>query len=144
MRILQVAHGYPPQEWGGAELVTATLAQALAERGHSVTVFARMADPEAEEFSVRPDEADMGDGVHVVRIVNNLSQVSHFRLEYDNPFLDEAFHQSTDRHPARRRSYPACRASVRQPDPGGGPTWLSGCPQPARFLFRLLPSSSDR
>ncbi len=100
MRILQVAHGYPPREWGGAELVTATLAQALAERGHSVTVFARMADPEAEEFSVRPDEADMGDGVHVVRVVNNLSQVSHFRLEYDNPFLNGAFHQVlTDTRP---------------------------------------------
>lgn len=100
MNILQVAHGYPPQEWGGAELVTATLARALAERGHSVTVFARMADPEAEEFSVRPDEADMGDGVHVVRIVNNLSQVSHFRLEYDNPFLDGAFHRVlTDTRP---------------------------------------------
>ena len=34
MRILQVAHGYPPREWGGAELVTATLARALVERGH--------------------------------------------------------------------------------------------------------------
>ena len=100
MRILQVAHGYPPQEWGGAELVTATLSQALAERGHSVTVFARMADPEAEEFSVRPDAADRGDGVHVVRIVNNLSRVSHFRLEYDNPFLNGAFHQVlTDTRP---------------------------------------------
>ena len=100
MRILQVAHGYPPQEWGGAELVTATLARALAKRGHRVTVLARMAAPEAEEFSVRPDEADTGDGVHVVRIVNNLSQVSHFRLEYDNPFLNGAFHQVlTDTRP---------------------------------------------
>ena len=58
MRILQVVHGYPPQEWGGAELVTATLAQALAERGHRVTVFARTADTPAEEFSVRDDEPD--------------------------------------------------------------------------------------
>ena len=36
----------------GAELVTATLAQALAERGHRVTVFARTADTTAEEFSL--------------------------------------------------------------------------------------------
>ena len=100
MRILQVAHGYPPREWGGAELVTATLARALAKRGHRVTVLARMAEPEAEEFSVRPDAADTGDGVHVVRIVNNLSQVSHFRLEYDSPFLNGAFHQVlTDTRP---------------------------------------------
>ena len=78
------------------ELVTATLARALAERGHRVTVFARTADPAAEEFSVRqdePDEPDTGDEVHVVRIVNNRSHVSHFRFDYDHPFLDEAFHR---------------------------------------------------
>ena len=106
MRILQVVHGYPPQEWGGAELVTATLARALAERGHRVTVFARTADPTAEEFSVRQDkpaepaEPDTGAGVRVVRVVNNLSHVSHFRFEYDNPFLNRAFHQAlTDVRP---------------------------------------------
>ena len=101
MRILQVVHGYPPQEWGGAELVTATLAQALAERGHRVTVFARTADTTAEEFSLRDDEPDAPADtdaqvsvvrmVRVVRVVNNLSHVSHFRLEYDSPFLNEAF-----------------------------------------------------
>ena len=104
MRILQVVHGYPPQKWGGVELLTASLAQALAERGHQVTVFARMADTAAEEFSVRVDDPDhtmpaytRADAdksqVRVVRVVNNLSHVSHFRLEYDNPFLDQAFHQ---------------------------------------------------
>ncbi len=104
MHILQVVHGYPPQEWGGAELVTSTLAQALAERGHRVTVFARTADTTAEEFSVRDDEPDHHTPAHsrvrVVRVVNNLSQVSHFRLEYDNPFLNGAFHQVlTDTRP---------------------------------------------
>ncbi len=95
MRILQVVHGYPPQKWGGAELVTATLAQALAQRGHEVTVFARTADPAAEEFSVREDAPATGElnGPRVVRVVNNLSHASHFRLEYDHPFLDEAFHR---------------------------------------------------
>ena len=94
MRILQVVHGYPPQKWGGVELLTASLSRALAERGHQVTVFARMADAAAEEFSVCVDELDTDESrVRVVRVVNNLSHVSHFRLEYDNPFLDEAFHQ---------------------------------------------------
>ena len=100
MRILQVVHGYPPQEWGGVELVTATLAQALAERGHGVTVFARTADTTAEEFSLRDDEPDAPADtdaqvrmVRVVRVVNNLRHVSHFRLEYDSPFLNEAFQQ---------------------------------------------------
>ena len=98
MRILQVVHGYPPQKWGGVELITATLTRALAERGHRVTVFARMADTAAEEFSVRDDElahntrTDADEtAVRVVRVVHNLSYISHFRLEYDNPFLDEAF-----------------------------------------------------
>ena len=105
MRILQVVHGYPPQKWGGVELITATLTRVLAERGHQVTVFARMADTTAEEFSVRDDDpghsmpADNAlayadePKVRVVRVVNNLSRISHFRLGYDNPFLDEAFHQ---------------------------------------------------
>ena len=105
MRILQVVHGYPPQKWGGVELLTATLTQALTERGHQVTVFARMADTTAEEFSVRDDDpghsmpaynalADADEPkVRVVRVVNNLSRISHFRLGYDNPFLDEAFHR---------------------------------------------------
>ena len=94
MHILQVVHGYPPQKWGGVELLTASLSQALAERGHQVTVFARTADTAAEEFSVRDDELDAAETkVRVVRVVHNLSHVSHFRLEYDNPFLDQAFHR---------------------------------------------------
>ena len=99
MRILQVVHGYPPERWGGAELVTATLVQALARRDHAVTVFARTADATAEEFSVREDAPDT-DGVRVVRVVNNLGHASQFRLEYDHPFLDEAFHRVlTDSRP---------------------------------------------
>ena len=94
MHILQVVHGYPPQKWGGVELLTASLARALAERDHQVTVFARMADSAAEEFSVRDDELGAAEPtVRVVRVVHNLSHVSHFRLEYDNPFLDQAFHR---------------------------------------------------
>ncbi len=99
MRILQVVHGYPPEKWGGVELVTASLAQALAQRGHQVTVFARTADTAAAEFSVRQDAPDT-DGVRVVRVVNNLSQAAHFRLEYDHPFLDAAFQRVlTDTRP---------------------------------------------
>ncbi len=102
MRILQIVHGYPPRKWGGVEFVTATLAQTLAQRGHQVTVFARTTDAAAAEFSVQqdPSDTDGHSGVRVVRVVNNLSHASHFRLEYDHPFLDEAFHQVlTDSRP---------------------------------------------
>ena len=103
MRILQVVHGYPPREWSGAGLVTATLVQALAQRGHEVTVFARTADTAAREFLVQqdePDEPEAGDAVRVVRIVNNHTHSANFRLRYDNPFLNEALrHMLTDTQP---------------------------------------------
>ena len=37
MRIVQVVHGFPPNEWTGTELVTLHLSQALQQRGHEVT-----------------------------------------------------------------------------------------------------------
>lgn len=40
MRILFVAHGYPPNGRGGTELQTRALAHGLAARGHDVSVFA--------------------------------------------------------------------------------------------------------
>ncbi len=40
MRILLVAHGYPPELLGGTELAVQALARALAARGHEVGVFA--------------------------------------------------------------------------------------------------------
>jgi glycosyltransferase involved in cell wall biosynthesis len=40
MRILFVAHGYPPEAAGGTELHTRATARALAARGHEVSVFA--------------------------------------------------------------------------------------------------------
>ncbi len=106
MRILQVVHGYPPQGGAGTEIVTATLSQALSQRGHRVTVFTRTADPTAEEFSVRHDapghnaHPDTDDEVRVVRVVNNRSYGSSFRLEYDNPFFNDGFRRVlTDTRP---------------------------------------------
>ena len=141
MRILQVVHGYPPEKRGGAELVTATLAQALVRRGHEVTVFARTAAAAAEEFSVRQAAPD-ADGVRVVRVVNNLSHASHFRLAYDHPFLDEAFQRVlTDTRPdvVHVQHVIHLSGSVLR---ARGPTRLSGRSQPARFLFRLRPYPS--
>jgi glycosyltransferase involved in cell wall biosynthesis len=41
MRLLYLIHQYPPSHIGGTELYTRSLAQALARRGHQVTVFHR-------------------------------------------------------------------------------------------------------
>ena len=51
MRIVQVVHGFPPQEMAGTELATRELCRALQTRGHQVTVFARTFAPGAAEFS---------------------------------------------------------------------------------------------
>lgn len=101
MRILQVAHGYPPNERGGAELVTQTLAEALIQRGHTVAVFARTADPSAIEFSIKREGYDprlsVGGGVPTVfRVVNNHRQISTFGMEYANPFVNESFKSVLD------------------------------------------------
>lgn len=88
MRILQVVHGFPPDAWAGTELVTFYLARTLQARGHQVTVLTRTEDPTAEEFSLR--EERMGD-VDVVRVVNNHSKTTSFRLFYDNTFYNELF-----------------------------------------------------
>ncbi len=87
MRILQVVHGLPPYEWAGAELVTLHLAQALRKRGHEVTVFTRAAGA-GEEFSVREEHYE---GLRVVRVLNNYTYHTSFRLFYDNSFFHEPF-----------------------------------------------------
>lgn len=98
MRILQVVHGFPPQEVAGTELVTLYLSQALHDRGHQVTIFTRIADSGAAEFSVREEQMN---GFRVVRMVNNHIQTSTtLRFAYDNAFCDEPFLQLLDRiHP---------------------------------------------
>ncbi|HEV8711471.1 MAG TPA: glycosyltransferase, partial [Candidatus Binatia bacterium] len=94
MRILQVVHGFPPQEWAGTELATLHLSQALRARGHQVTVLTRIGDSGAAEFSLREEQMD---GLEVVRVVNNYSKTSTFRLLYKNPFCDATFLRLLDR-----------------------------------------------
>lgn len=89
MRILQVVHGFPPHEQAGAELVTFYLSQALRARDHQVAVMTRVADPEAEEFSVHHEWVE---GLEVIRVVNNHGRTSaRLRFSYDNSFFDTAF-----------------------------------------------------
>jgi glycosyltransferase involved in cell wall biosynthesis len=93
MRILQVVHGFPPHEWAGTELVTLHLSQALRARGHEVTVFTRTAGL-GEEFSASEEQVD---GLAVVRVINNYTQTTTFRLSYENSFFYAPFIQLLDR-----------------------------------------------
>ena len=88
MRILQVVHGFPPQEWAGVEVVSYSLAKGLQAQGHEVTVFCREPDPTRAEGSVREEEYE---GLRVVYTVNNFPTHSAFRSYYDNPRFDAVF-----------------------------------------------------
>ena len=94
MRILQVVHGFPPNEWTGTELVTLHLAQALRERGHEVSVLTRVYDSQSAEGTVR--EANY-EHLRVFQLVNNYTRSGSFRLLYDNPLFNRPFLQVLDR-----------------------------------------------
>ncbi len=94
MRILQVVHGFPPNEWTGTELVTLHLSQALQQRGHEVSIITRVYDATAEEGTVHDETFG---GLPVVRIVNNYTRSGSFRLLYDNPWLNRPFLQLLER-----------------------------------------------
>lgn len=88
MRILQVVHGFPPQEWAGTELVTCYLSQALQARGHEVTVFTRTGISDATEGDLLEEEFA---GLSVLRVVNTHKWYSLFSFRYDNPFFNKTF-----------------------------------------------------
>ena len=94
MNIVQVVHGLPPQERAGVEILTLELSRALQARGHQVTIIARASAPECAEFSLQ-EEQDAS-GLRIVRIVNNYTRTSSFRLHYDNPFFDDIFRRLLD------------------------------------------------
>ena len=91
MRIVQVVHGLPPQERAGTEILTLELSRALQARGHQVTIVARTFAPECEEFSLQ-EELDEH-GLRIIRIVNNYTRTTSFRLHYNNPFFHAPFRQ---------------------------------------------------
>jgi len=88
MRILLIAHGYPPAAAGGTEVYTRELARALATPGtppgDEVIVLTRDADPCRPEYSV----SRRADGpVRVVGINNTFQACVSFEDSYANPAL---------------------------------------------------------
>jgi len=69
MRILFVAHGYPPRQAAGTERHVQALVQAAVARGHLVEVIAADRDPARRQYAVR---TDLLDGARVHRIVQNV------------------------------------------------------------------------
>lgn len=78
MRILQVSNGYPHRAYGGVELHTYRLANALVARGHELSVFTRFSDlgrPDGEVVD------QVVDGVSVRSVVNDF-KAGRFRDHY--------------------------------------------------------------
>ena len=94
MRILQVVHGFPPNEWAGTELVTLQLSQALRAREHDVTVLTRVYDVQSAEGTLCESRYD---GLPVFQLVNNYATSATFRLSYDTPLFNRPFLQVLNR-----------------------------------------------
>ncbi|MGH9461665.1 MAG: glycosyltransferase, partial [Vicinamibacteria bacterium] len=85
MRILFVAHGFPPVATGGTEIYTHDLEAALRRTSkHEIFVLTREADAERSEHAVRLDTSD---GRQVYWINNTYRQCRSFEDTYCHPAL---------------------------------------------------------
>ena len=75
MRILQVVHGFPPQEWAGVEVVTYYLAKGLHAQGHEVTkAMVRMPQGPLKQIGDYPITLDLHADVTVTITVSVLGE----------------------------------------------------------------------
>lgn len=95
MRIAQVVHGLPPEYLGGTETYVAHLAHAFAQKGHEVSVFSRVADPDRAEYVVDTVERD---GFAVTRLNNTFTRLRDFSQSYLNPAIAQRFGVFLDTH----------------------------------------------
>jgi GT2 family glycosyltransferase/glycosyltransferase involved in cell wall biosynthesis len=84
MRVLLVVHGFPPRAQGGAELYAHAHAAELAERGETVLVLTREADPSCPEYAVRRERRN---GFDIAWINNTFAEVRSFEDTYRNDRL---------------------------------------------------------
>ena len=76
MRVLVVAHGFPPHAQGGSEIYAYHHARALRERcGDDVFVLTREQDPSRPEYDVRVEERD---GLRVAWVNNTFRATTSF------------------------------------------------------------------
>ncbi len=87
MRILQVVHGFPPNQKAGVELYTYYLSKILAEK-NEVSVFCRAQDFSLPFLTVTKDVVD---SIQVTRVVNNVPYPDKFEMSYKNEGIDQVF-----------------------------------------------------
>lgn len=88
MRILQVSHGYPPDQMAGAEVYTWSVATEQARRGHEVHVLAPGKRAGHPEHALVEEQLD---GVRVHRLNQNFLGIDRLEKTYTDPQVDEVF-----------------------------------------------------
>lgn len=94
MRILLVAHNYPPAHTAGVEQHTAQVARELLRRGHAVRVFCAEKDVARADGTLREREHE---GVPVSEFTNNLAYDA-FEQTWELPAAERAFEQVLASH----------------------------------------------
>jgi glycosyltransferase involved in cell wall biosynthesis len=85
MRVLIVAHGFPPSGMGGAELYAQAHAGELSRTGDNVLVLARESDRSRPEFELRREARG---GIEVVWVNNTFASVRSFQDTYTDNRID--------------------------------------------------------
>lgn len=93
MRVLTIAHGWPPQAQGGAEIFAATLARAMARRGAAVLAVARESDRDRPDAATRESVVD---GIDVRWVNNTFASARSFEETYANSAIDRAVLDAAD------------------------------------------------
>jgi glycosyltransferase involved in cell wall biosynthesis len=94
MRILQVSHGYPPDQMAGAEVYTWSVASEQARRGHEVHVLAPARREGCPEHALVEEQVD---GVRVHRLNQNFLGIDRLEKTYTDPAVDALFAQLVER-----------------------------------------------
>jgi GT2 family glycosyltransferase/glycosyltransferase involved in cell wall biosynthesis len=85
MRVLVIAHGFPPLAQGGSEIYAYDHARALRERcGDEVFVLTRDHDPSRADYELRVEERD---GLRVAWVNNTFRATTSFEDSYRNPTI---------------------------------------------------------
>jgi len=85
MRVLVIAHGFPPQAQGGSEIYAYDHARALRERGgDEVFVLTREQDASRPEYALRVEDRD---GLRVAWVNNTFRATTSFEDSYRNPAI---------------------------------------------------------
>jgi len=88
MRILQVAHGFPPDQMAGAEVYTWSVSRELVRQGHDVRVFVPGFRPGQPNLALVNEVVD---GVQVTRLNLVPGSPHRLRVTYTNPAVDAVF-----------------------------------------------------